>query len=384
MKDRKYLKTFNKTTTRYINAELNLDIVSPNKPLPLDFKFNFYNDAGQHKAFMEYFKEYNDNRPVFTFDTGYGSSKGNYWFEDDYTLEIQFMDELVAVVPFKVAQEEEEMEGELSFNVGNRSQSSISGKPKKVGKLTYEEATKELNALIGLEAVKKQIDEFATYLKFLKIREEKGFKESNNFNLHTAFLGNPGTGKTTVAKMLGQIYNSLDLLTKGHVHEVGRADLVGEYIGQTAPKVKKAIDKARGGILFVDEAYALSDRGDDGKDFGKEVIEVLLKEMSDGKGDIAIVFAGYPKEMQSFVTSNPGMGSRISSMIHFSDYVPDELMEIAEYAAEKRGIKINSEGKKLLHKKIVEAYRGQPFVMWPMKGHMNKSLGEKREKVTKR
>ncbi|MCH2024012.1 MAG: AAA family ATPase [Saprospiraceae bacterium] len=359
MKDRKYLKTFNKTTTRYINAELNLDIVSPNKPLPLDFKFNFYNDAGQHKAFMEYFKEYNDNRPVFTFDTGYGSSKGNYWFEDDYTLEIQFMDELVAVVPFKVAQEEEEMEGELSFNVGNRSQSSISGKPKKVGKLTYEEATKELNALIGLEAVKKQIDEFATYLKFLKIREEKGFKESNNFNLHTAFLGNPGTGKTTVAKMLGQIYNSLDLLTKGHVHEVGRADLVGEYIGQTAPKVKKAIDKARGGILFVDEAYALSDRGDDGKDFGKEVIEVLLKEMSDGKGDIAIVFAGYPKEMQSFVTSNPGMGSRISSMIHFSDYVPDELMEIAEYAAEKRGIKINAEGKKLLHKKIVEAYRGR-------------------------
>ena len=100
--------------------------------------------------------------------------------------------------------------------------------------------------------------------------------------------------------MLGKIYKSLGLLSKGHVHEVGRVDLVGEYIGQTAPKVKKAIDMARGGILFIDEAYALSNRGNDGKDFGKEVIEVLIKEMSDGKGDLAIVFAGYPNEMGTF------------------------------------------------------------------------------------
>ncbi len=356
IKDRKYLKTINKSNARYINAELTLDILSNTKPLPLNFKFNFYNDAGQHKAFMEYFKEINDGRKTFTFDTGYGSNKGNYWYEDNYTLEVQFMNELIAVVPFSVGQEEEEMEGEMSFNVDNRNERPTAGGG---GKLTYEEASAELHSLIGLEVVKKQIDEFSTYLKFLKIREEKGFKESNTFNLHTAFLGNPGTGKTTVAKMLGKIYHSLDLLSSGHVHEVGRVDLVGEYIGQTAPKVKKAIDKARGGILFVDEAYALSDRGDDGKDFGKEVIEVLLKEMSDGKGDIAIVFAGYPKEMQSFVSSNPGMSSRISSMIHFSDYVPDELMEIAEFAAEKRDVTINAEGKELLHKKIVEAYRNR-------------------------
>ena len=356
IKDRKYLKTINKSNARYINAELTLDILSNTKPLPLNFKFNFYNDAGQHKAFMEYFKEINDGRKTFTFDTGYGSNKGNYWYEDNYTLEVQFMNELIAVVPFSVGQEEEEMEGEMSFNVDNRNERPTAGGG---GKLTYEEASAELHSLIGLEVVKKQIDEFSTYLKFLKIREEKGFKESNTFNLHTAFLGNPGTGKTTVAKMLGKIYHSLDLLSSGHVHEVGRVDLVGEYIGQTAPKVKKAIDKARGGILFVDEAYALSDRGDDGKDFEKEVIEVLLKEMSDGKGDIAIVFAGYPKEMQSFVSSNPGMSSRISSMIHFSDYVPDELMEIAEFAAEKRDVTINAEGKELLHKKIVEAYRNR-------------------------
>ncbi|BDS09480.1 AAA family ATPase [Aureispira anguillae] len=358
-KDRKYLKKFNKSTTRYVNAEITIDILSKTRPLPLNFKFNFYNDVGQHKAYMNYFKEIHDDITTFTFDTGYGSNKGNYWFEDDYTLEVQFMNELIAVVPFVVAQEEEEMDGTLSFSIDNKIEQASTKGLKKEGKPTFEEATEELKALIGLEAVKKQIDEFATYLKFLKIREQKGFKEDNTFNLHTAFLGNPGTGKTTVAKMLGKIYYSLDLLSKGDVHEVGRVDLVGEYIGQTAPKVQKAIDKARGGILFVDEAYALSNRGDDNKDFGKEVIEVLLKEMSDGPGDIAIIFAGYPKEMQAFISSNPGMSSRISSHIHFSDYIPDELMEIASYAAEKRDVSINEEAKVLLYKKIVEAYRGR-------------------------
>jgi SpoVK/Ycf46/Vps4 family AAA+-type ATPase len=356
LKDRKYLKTFNKATARYINTEIQIEVLSNTRPLPLDFKFNYYNDAGQHKAFVEFFKEINGPQTTYTFDTGYGSNKGNYWYEDNYNIEIQFMNELIAVVPMKVGIEEELMENDRLFEV-DRSHKIKVPVDETAPKPTYEEATQELNALIGLEAVKKQIDEFATYLKFLKIREEKGFEESKTFNLHTAFLGNPGTGKTTVAKMLGKIYNSLDLLSKGHVHEVGRVDLVGEYIGQTAPKVKKAIEKARGGILFVDEAYALSDRGDDGKDFGKEVIEVLLKEMSDGIGDIAIVFAGYPKEMQAFISSNPGMGSRISNRIHFSDYVPDELMQIAMYAAEKRSININDVGKVLLHKKIVEVYR---------------------------
>ncbi|CAA6803663.1 MAG: Stage V sporulation protein K [uncultured Aureispira sp.] len=359
IKDRKYLQAFNKSTTRYVNAQITIDILSKKRPLPLNFKFNFYNDIGQHKAYIEYFKEINDDKTTFTFDTGYGSNKGNYWFEDDYTLEVQFMNKLIAVVPFVVAQEEEVLEGKMSFNVGNKVERIAADNIEAVVKPTFEEASRELNALIGLETVKKQIDEFSTYLKFLKIREEKGFKEDNTFNLHTAFLGNPGTGKTTVAKMLGKIYYSLDLLTKGHVHEVGRVDLVGEYIGQTAPKVKKAIDKARGGILFIDEAYALSDRGDEGKDFGKEVIEVLLKEMSDGVGDIAIVFAGYPKEMQGFISSNPGMSSRISGHIHFSDYVPNELMEIAAYAAKKRDVNINEEANVLLHKKVVEAYRSR-------------------------
>jgi SpoVK/Ycf46/Vps4 family AAA+-type ATPase len=266
------------------------------------------------------------------------------------------MNQLIGIVPFKVAEEEEFSEGSLSFTIDTNTQ-ELKAEEKELPKITFEEATAQLNALIGLGAVKKQIDEFSTYLKFLRIRKEKGFKEDNKFNLHTVFTGNPGTGKTTVAKMLGDIYYSLGLLSKGDVYEVGRVDLVGEYIGQTAPKVKKAIDKARGGILFVDEAYALSDRGEDGKDLGKEVIEVLIKEMSDGPGDIAIVFAGYPKQMKKFVERNPGMASRISSSIHFPDYVPDELMEIAVYAAKQRDVFFHLDAQAFLYKKIVEAYR---------------------------
>jgi len=359
MASRVYLKTFSQTKTRYINIEITADLLIETDSLPLEFQFNFYNDAGQHKAYMEYFYEVTDKRKTITFDTGFGSNAGGYWFEDKYSLEILFMDQLIGLVPFNVGPDNEELVGEMPFKLKGRVNSFVNNGAvsEESGVLTFEEATAELKAMIGLNSVKDQIDELATYLKFIQIRKEKGFKENTDFNLHTVFMGNPGTGKTSVAKLLGKIYQSLGLLSKGHVYEVGRVDLVGEYIGQTAPKVQKAIEKARGGILFVDEAYALSDRGDDGKDFGKEAIEVFIKEMSDGKGDLAIVFAGYPKQMSSFINRNPGMKSRIQSIINFPDYTPDELMQIAKYAADKRDVKLNEAAWEFLSRKIYEEYR---------------------------
>ena len=359
MASRVYLKTFSQTKTRYINIEITADLLIETDSLPLEFQFNFYNDAGQHKAYMEYFYEVTDKRKTITFDTGFGSNAGGYWFEDKYSLEILFMDQLIGLVPFNVGPDNEELVGEMPFKLTGRVNSFVNNGAvsEESGVLTFEEATAELKAMIGLNSVKDQIDELATYLKFIQIRKEKGFKENTDFNLHTVFMGNPGTGKTSVAKLLGKIYQSLGLLSKGHVYEVGRVDLVGEYIGQTAPKVQKAIEKARGGILFVDEAYALSDRGDDGKDFGKEAIEVFIKEMSDGKGDLAIVFAGYPKQMSSFINRNPGMKSRIQSIINFPDYTPDELMQIAKYAADKRDVKLNEAAWEFLSRKIYEEYR---------------------------
>ncbi len=356
--ERTYLKTFSAADTRYVNIEMRLNVLIPKDEFfPLELQFYFYNDSGQQKAFMSYFKEHKNHTGVLALDTGYGSDTPGYWYPDKYTLEVIFMDKMVAVVPFEVAENEEPEEKPLPFMTSLETDALTT--PSTTPKLTFEEAKAELTNLIGLNSVKEQINELATYQQFLKVRKDKGLEDQQPINLHSVFTGNPGTGKTTVAKMLGKIYWSLDLLSHGKVMEVGRADLVGEFIGQTAPKVKKAIEKARGGILFVDEAYALTNRGDDGKDFGREVIEVLLKELAENNNDLAIIFAGYPKEMQVFINSNPGLASRLRNVIHFPDYAPKELIEIAEYTAQRRGILIHDTAKEIIHKKLVEVYRNR-------------------------
>lgn len=362
--ERTYYKKFAAATTRYINIELDIEWQTALRPMPFEFIFNFYNDVGQYKATCAYFWEYTHESMTCTFDSGDGAATaGSFWVADSYTVEVIFMDTLVAVVPFSVGEAAETHEGTLAYyttrTAADASEGAITPTIKK--KMTFDEATENLKQLIGLDKVKEQLDEFSTYLQFLQVRKKKGFTESGKFNMHAVFMGNPGTGKTTVANMLGQIYHSLDLLSKGHVVEVGRVDLVGEYIGQTAPKVQKAIEKARGGILFIDEAYALTSRaqGADSRDFGPEVIEVLLKEMSDGAGDIAMIFAGYPKEMNQFLATNPGMSSRIQSVITFPDYTPNEMMEIAAYSAKKKDVIISEAAREFIHRRVVEEYRNR-------------------------
>jgi len=149
------------------------------------------------------------------------------------------------------------------------------------------------------------------------------------------------------------------LLSKGHVHEVDRTDLVGEYIGQTAPKVKDAIEMARGGVLFIDEAYALARSTEDSKDFGREVIEILVKELSNGPGDLAVIVAGYPKEMKTFLDSNPGLRSRFKMTYDFPDYLPQELSQIAEYACREKEVMLALEAKELVDEAITDAFRSR-------------------------
>ena len=356
--ERKYIKQFGYSQTKYINIELILENLFHRQDyFPLELQFNFYNDTGQHKAYMEYFYEFTDNRKEIMLDSGFGSDSGGYWYRDKYTLEIIFMDQLIAVIPFEVGDEHLEQDGEYQYTLTlNRLENN---ERKAEEKPTFEEAKKDLDSLVGLETVKTQINDIATYLQFLKIRKDKGFEESQKINLNAVFMGNPGTGKTTVANLLGRIFWSLDLLSHGKVHEVGRADLVGEFIGHTAPKVKKAIKQARGGVLFIDEAYSLTNRGTDGKDFGREVIEILLTELSGGEGDLAVICAGYPSEMSLFLNSNPGLASRLSNVIQFPDYVPEELMQIADFASKKRDVVFSEEAKDYLHKKVVELYRNR-------------------------
>lgn len=186
-------------------------------------------------------------------------------------------------------------------------------------------AKTELNNLIGLESVKQEVEALTNYIHIQKAREEKGLATSP-ISYHCVFTGNPGTGKTTVARILAKIYKSLGVVTKGHLVETDRSGLVAEYVGQTAVKTNKIIDSALDGVLFIDEAYSLISSSEN--DYGKEAIATLLKRMEDDRNRLVVILAGYTKEMKDFIDSNPGLQSRFNRYIEFPDYNADELYQI--------------------------------------------------------
>ena len=351
-----YYTEFHDKETRFVWVEFSA-LNRLDKEWKAELVFNFYNDARQLKGRTTELQTVKKGDRTLTITSGWGSDHKGTWFADNYTVEVVFMDNLIGIVPFKVGTAF--VEGESQLLQPDENASALINIPTQaeLESQTLEEVLEKLDSMIGLESIKTRIREYSQYLNFLNIRREKGFEDNQPVNLHVVFAGNPGTGKTTVARMLGRIYKKLGLLSRGHVHEVDRADIVGEYIGQTAPKVRAAIDKARGGILFIDEAYALSRGGDDNKDYGREVIELLVKEMSSGKDDLAIVVAGYPKEMEKFLHSNPGLKSRFTMRFDFPDYTPDELQAIALQGAEKASVELGKDAKAYLYKKLVDAYR---------------------------
>lgn len=352
--ERIYYKEFDTEDTRYIYAEIALKNLHIEQDWQCEIFTKFYNNARELKGEIVKLQKIEADTETILITAGWGSNVKGSWRADQYTAEVIFLDKLVASVAFKVGELFEEGINQVFVPYQDTPLIMTSNED---DKLSFEEVMGKLDALVGLQEIKQKVREHAQYLQFLQLRKDKGFEEKDSVNVHSVFIGNPGTGKTTVASMMGRLYRKMGLLSKGHVHEVDRVDLVGEYIGQTAPKVKEAIEKARGGVLFIDEAYALARSSDDRKDFGREVIEILVKEMSNGKGDLAVIVAGYPKEMNAFLDSNPGLKSRFKHYFEFKDYLPQELTKIAQYAAREKAIVLDEAATKAIADLITEAYR---------------------------
>jgi SpoVK/Ycf46/Vps4 family AAA+-type ATPase len=351
--ERVYMTNFAAEETRYIYAEMVLNNHLKSEDWHCELFFKFYNESRELKGQVIRLQNIKKGEENIKITAGWGANSKGSWKHGVFSLEVVFMDKLLALVHFEVG--DEFTEGESAVHIPHGPSGFLVADTSL--NVTFDQLFSKLDNLIGLNQIKTKIREHAKYIEFVKLRKLKGFKEEDALDIHLVFTGNPGTGKTTVAKMIGMLYKKMGMLSKGHVVEVDRVDLVGEYIGQTAPKVKDAFEKARGGVLFIDEAYALARANDDNKDFGKEVVEMLIKEMSNGKGDMSIIVAGYPKEMHHFINSNPGLKSRFKHIFEFPDYLPQELNQIATYTAKLKEVEFTPPALEVLNAIITEAYR---------------------------
>ena len=219
-----------------------------------------------------------------------------------------------------------------------------------------DEIVNELNSMIGLAEVKKEINTLINFIRIQKAREASGLK-SSNISYHIVFTGNPGTGKTTVARIVAEIYKALGILSQGQVIETDRSGVIAEYVGQTAIKVNTLVNSAINGVLFIDEAYSIA--GDGQNDFGKEAIAALIKRMEDDRDKLVVIMAGYKNEMADFIETNPGFKSRFNRYIEFADYLPNELFAIFESQCKKLEYQLTDEARLKLETIFETAYNNR-------------------------
>lgn len=221
-------------------------------------------------------------------------------------------------------------------------------------KENLDDLLKEMDELVGLDQVKEDVKSLVNVLSIAKLRKERGLK-SPSVSLHMVFSGNPGTGKTTIARLLAKIYRSMGVVSKGHLVEVDRSGLVGGFVGQTAIKTKEVVDKSLDGILFIDEAYTLT-CGNKQNDFGQEAVDTLLKGMEDNRDRLIVIVAGYPKLMEEFLDSNPGLRSRFNKFMMFEDYTPDQMISILEGMCHKNGFVMSDSASDFAKKHFEERF----------------------------
>jgi hypothetical protein len=338
--EKKYLSKFSYKDTRYVWGEFTFKNKT-NSDYYAEVIFNFCNDAGQAKGRSSrlIYVQPNTAGQTYSLYPAWGSDTAGTWKDDTYTMEVVFMDNLIATVPFRVGDIVEEGAVSIITDTDTMLKATAGQAPAQTANKSLDdilfESLAELNALTGLEGIKTEVNEM---VKLVRFYQESGKDILNKFSLHTVFTGNPGTGKTTVARILSKIYKGLGILEKGHLVEVDRQSLVAGFVGQTAIKTNDKINEAMGGILFIDEAYALANESGAQHDFGGESIQVILKRMEDLRGKFGVIVAGYTENMQDFISSNPGLRSRFDKYFFFDDYSPEDMFTISMTLFGKEGV----------------------------------------------
>lgn len=361
---KRYILQFDKDTIRYIGVE----VVVGNpfyriRNVEIQGEAIWYlNDTivGEHEFTVNLKKDW--NTAVFT--QSWGAELPGYWKEGQGRVEIFLDSEKVCERWFLIADTLIlNLTDEDSADIANEKVEEIvvqgAGNIQPDDEKSLEELLAELDNFVGLGSVKQSMRDFIDYLEFMQERKRLGLKSSEGLALHSVFQGNPGTGKTSVARLLGSIFKQMGLLEKGHVVETDRSGLVGQYVGETAQKTDKLIEQAKGGVLFIDEAYTLVKQGGSGQDFGQEAIDTILKRMEGVKNDFVVVVAGYPAKMLDFLNSNPGLKSRFNHFFSFDDYNPDELTEIFSRFAKQEDFIVDESAVAELKKRFTLLYRSR-------------------------
>jgi stage V sporulation protein K len=310
------------------NAITTLNKIAANS----EFQNNLKKHRVQHKLISK-----NANQKSFVLQT---LSEMNHPKLDEMTTHFKNFMQLT----FDVSNNEAEIKEQISMPISKQSENSQVSFPPEND--TLEKVLAELNEMVGLEKVKTDINELVNLLEIQKKRTKEGLKNVD-IALHTVFLGPPGTGKTSVARLLSRIFKHLGFLSKGQMYETDREGMVAGYVGQTATKVDAVVTESIGGVLFVDEAYALT-QTTLGNDYGAEAVNTMLKRMEDHRNDLAVVVAGYTEPMKMFVESNPGLRSRFNRYFHFEHFKPEELFQIFETFCKKSDFVITDEAKEKL------------------------------------
>lgn len=356
---RTYLLQFDQTRTSYIAAEITLKNPHLNDhKLVLNGLTIWYledEEVGRNNFNLEIKKDWE----LIEFVQSWGTALPGFWKQGVGKVEVLLENNLILKHTFQIGFQEI-----IDFNDKNPSANELLNKLNTQQPKTIEQLHKtlfdnislpslfsEFDNLIGLKNLKQSLRDFITYLDFVNERKKQGVNTEESMSANCIFLGNPGTGKTTVARLLGKFFKSIGILEHGHVIEVDRSELIGEYIGETAQKTEKVINQALGGILFIDEAYSLK-KENSGQDFGQEAIDIILKRMEDYKGKFFVVAAGYPALMQSFLESNPGLKSRFTHFFTFEDYTSEELTSIFKIFALKDKYIVDKEAESFLSERL--------------------------------